>query len=64
MKIGEALRGLLEKLADAKPVVQNDDKNEPEVIILSRKEAANGKDSLKEKQPGDKEVAQSLVEKN
>ena len=44
-------------------MVWNNDKDEPEVIILKRNDAAYGEDSLKEKQPDDKEVVQSLVEK-
>ena len=39
-KIGEDLRGLLENLADDKPVVRNNDKDEPEVSILRRNEEA------------------------
>ena len=62
-EIGEYLRRLLENLADDKPVVWNNDKDEPEVAILRRNEAAYGDDSLKEKQLDDKEVVQSLVEK-
>ena len=38
--IGEDLRRLLEKLADDKPVAQNNDKNKPEVTILKTREAA------------------------
>ena len=63
MKIYEDLRGLLEKLADDKLVGRNNDMNEHELAILRRKEATNAEDSLKEKQPDDKEVMQSLVEK-
>ena len=51
-KIGEVLRELLENLADDKPVVRNNDKDEPEVTILRRNEAAYGKESLKQKQLG------------
>ena len=35
--IGEDLRKLLEKLADDKPVVQNNDNDKPEVTILKKK---------------------------
>ena len=63
VKIGEDMRRLLEKLADDKPVVRVNDKDEPEVTKLRRREAAYGEDSLKEKQPDDKEIVQSLVEK-
>ena len=62
-KIGEDMRGLLENLADDRPVVRNNDKEEPEVSILRRIEAAYGEDSLKENQLDDKDVVQSLVEK-
>ena len=57
------MRRLHENLADDKPLVRNKDKDEPEVTILRRNEAAFGEDSFKEKQPDDKEVVQSLVEK-
>ena len=63
VKIGEVLRGLLEKLADDKLVVRSNNKDEPEVTMLSRSEAARGEDSLKEKQLEDKEIVQTLVEK-
>ena len=62
-KIGEDLRGLLDNLADDRPVVRNNDKDEPEVSILRRDEATYGEDSLKEKQLEDKDVVQSLLEK-
>ena len=35
-------------LADNRPVVRTNDKDEPEVSILRRDEAAYGEDSLKE----------------
>ena len=54
--IGEDLRRLLEKLADDKPVVRNNDKDKPEVTILKRGEAAHAEDSTIGKQPDDKEV--------
>ena len=60
------MRALLENLADDKPVVRNNDKDEREVSILRRNEAAYGEDSLKEKQLDDKDVedvVQSLVDK-
>ena len=50
-KIGDELRRLSESLAEDRPVVQTNDKDEPEVSILRRDEAAYGEDSLKEKQP-------------
>ena len=59
MNIGEDLRGLLEKLADNKPVVRSNNKDEPEVTILRRREASRCEDSLKEKQPKDKEIVQT-----
>ena len=62
-KIGEDLRGLLENLADDKPVVRNNDKDESEVTTLRRNEAAYGEDSLNEKQLDEKDVVQSLVQK-
>ena len=62
-EIGDDLRRLLEKLADDKPVVRSKDKKEPEVTISGRNDADGSEDSLKEKQPDEKEVVQSLVEK-
>ena len=44
--LGEDLRRLLEKLADDKPVVRNNDKDKPEVTILKRGEAAQCEDSM------------------
>ena len=58
------MTGLLENLADDKPIVRNNAKDGPEVTILRRNEAAYGEDSLKEKQLDDKDVVQSLIEKN
>ena len=60
--IGEDLRRLLEKLADDKQVVRNNEKDKPEVTILKRGEAAHGEDSTI-RQPHDKEVVRTLVEK-
>ena len=62
MVIGEDLRRLLEKLADDKQVVRNNEKDKPEVTILKRGEAAHGEDSTI-RQPHDKEVVRTLVEK-
>ena len=62
--LGEDLRRLLEKLADDKPVDRNNDKDKPEVTILKRGEAAHGEVSTIGKQPDDKEVVRTLVEKN
>ena len=61
--IVEDLRRLLEKLADDKPVVRNNDKDKLEVIILKRGEVAHGEDSTIGKQHDDKEDVQTLVEK-
>ena len=63
MTIGEDLRRLIEKLADEKPVVRNNDKDKPEVTIMKRGEAAHGEDSMISKQPDDKEVVRTLVKK-
>ena len=60
--IGEDLRRLLEKLADDKPVARYNDKDKPEVTILKKGEAAQGEDSTI-RQPDDKEVMRTLVEK-
>ena len=61
--IGENLRRLLERLAVKKPVVRNNDKDKSEVTKLKRGEAAHGEDSTICKQPDDKEVVRTLVEK-
>ena len=60
--IGEDLRMLLEKLAEDKPVVRNNDKDKREVTILKRKEAAHGEDSKTGEQPDDKEIVRTLFE--
>ena len=60
--IGEDLRRLLEKLADDKPVARNNDREKPDITILKRGEAAQGKDSTK-RQTDCKEVVRTLVEK-
>ena len=62
LKIGEDLRRLLEKLADEKHVVWNDDKDNLEVTLLKRGEAAHGENSLTGEQPDDKEIVRTLVE--
>ena len=43
--IGQDLRRLLEKLADDTSVVRNNAKDQPEVTILKREEAAHGENS-------------------
>ena len=60
---GEDFRRLLEKLADDKPVVRNNDKDKPEVTILKRGKAARGEDSMTGGQPDHKENVRTLVEK-
>ena len=60
--IEEDLRRLLDKLTDDKPVARKNDKDKPEVTILKRVEAAQGEDSTI-RQPGGKEVGQTLIEK-
>ena len=62
-KIGEDLKRLLEILAEERPIFQTNDRDEPEISILRRGEAAYGEDSLKEKQFDGNDVMQSLVEK-
>ena len=56
------MRRLLEKLADDKTVVEKKGKEEPEVTLLRRNDSDGNEDSLKEKQPDEKEIVQSLVE--
>ena len=61
-QINEDLMRLLAKLADDKPVIQEEGAEEPEVTILRRK--ADGKeDSSKERKPDGREVVQSLVDR-
>ena len=59
--IGEDLRKLLEKLADDKPVVPNNDNDKPEITISKKREVAHGEDSTIGKE--DNEVLRTLVEK-
>ena len=61
-QIDEDLMRLLEELADDKPGIKEEGKEEPEVTILRRNETGGGEDSLTEKSDG-KEVVQSLVDK-
>ena len=44
--IDEDLRRLLEKLADDKPVIKENGKEEPKATILRRNEAGGGENSL------------------
>ena len=60
---GDDLKKLLEKLAEDKPVVRNNDKDKPEVTILKKREVTHGHDSTIGKQPDDKEVVRTLFEK-
>ena len=61
-QIDEEMMGLLEKLADDKPMIKEKGKEEPDVMILRGNETGGGEESLKEKSDG-KEVVQSLVDK-
>ena len=62
-QIDDDLKMLLEKLADEKPVIQENCKEEPEVTILRKSGiASDGNTSMVTKTDG-KEVVQSLVEK-
>ena len=60
--IRENVKRLLEKLADDKQVARNNDEGKPEVTILKRREATQSEDSTI-RQPDDKEVVRTLVEK-
>ena len=62
-EIDEDLRRLLEKLADDKPVVKEERKEEPKVTILRGNDADGSEDSLKRKKLDGKEVVHSLVER-
>ena len=57
------LKRLLEKLADDKPVIQENSKQEPEVSILRKSGIVNDGNTSKVTNPDGKEVVQSLVEK-
>ena len=62
-QIDEDLMRLLEKLADDKPVIEGNGKEEPEVTILRRSETVGDEDTSEERNPNGKEIVQSLVEK-
>ena len=62
-QIDEDLKGLLERLADDRPVVQENGKEEPEVTILRKSGTASDRNTSKVTNLDGKEVVQSLVEK-
>ena len=62
-QIDEDLKGLLEKLADDKPVIQVNCNKEPEVTILRKSGTASDRNTSKVTNFDGKEVVQSLVEK-
>ena len=62
-QIDDDLRRLLEKLADDKPVIQENSKEEPEVTILRKGAIVSDGNTSKVTNPDGKEVVQSLVEK-
>ena len=62
-QIDEDLKGLLEKLADDKPVIQENCKEEPEITILRKSGTASDRNTSKVTNLDGKEVVQSLVEK-
>ena len=61
--VGENLRGLLEKLADDKSVVSKSDKDGLKVTILKKGEVTHGETSMKTREPENKEVVRSLLER-
>ena len=63
-RIDDELKRLLEKLADDKPVIQENCKEEPEVTILRRSGIASDGNTMKVTNPDGKDVVQSLVEKS
>ena len=68
METGEAqidddLKRLLEKLADDKPVIQENSKEEPEVTILRKSGIVSDGNTSMVTNPDGKEVVQSLFEK-
>ena len=62
-QIDEDLKGLLERLADDKPVIQENCKEEPAVTILRKSGTASDRNTSKVTNLDGKEVVQSLVEK-
>ena len=62
-QIDDELKRLLEKLADDKPVIQENCKEEPEVTILRKSGIASDGNTSKVTNLDGKEVVQSLVEK-
>ena len=61
-QIDEDLKGLLEKLADDKPVSQENCREEPEVTILRKNGTASDRNTSQVTNLDGKEVVQSLVE--
>ena len=62
-QIDEDLKGLLERLADDKPVIQENCKEEPEVTILRKSGTGSDRNTSKVTNLDGKEVVQSRVEK-
>ena len=62
-QIIDDLKRLLEKLADDKPVIHENSKEEPEVTILRKDGIVSDGNTSKVTNPDGKEVVQSLVEK-
>ena len=62
-QIDEELKGLLERLADDKPVIKENSKEKPEVTILRKSGTASDRNTSKVTNLDGKEVVQSLVEK-
>ena len=61
--VGQDLRRLLEKPADDETLVSKSGNDGPEVTIMRRGEVTNGGNSMKAREPENKEVLRSLVEK-
>ena len=61
--VGQDLMRLLEKLADDKTVISTRRNDEPEFTIISIEEVSVDEDSMKARQPENKEVVRTLVEK-
>ena len=62
-QIDEDLKGLLERLADDKPVIQENCKEESEVTLLRKSGTASDRNTSKVTNLDGTEVVQSLVEK-
>ena len=61
--VGDDLRRLLERLADDNPLVSESGNDRPEVTILKRGEVKYDGDTIKGREPENKEVVRTIVER-